>query len=201
MAEAERDEFSDLPESFITQGPDGFFIEIKEPCYQCMSQGYYGGMKDATLFEEGEIIKGNMTPNHELRPLNRAAGRKVREWLDSLPSNGVSITMDDLIEATVLLSANPKLKDLEPDQIAELTRKTAIGVKRKREIALGIHVPDMPGQTRQSDRVSDAPPLTNVAMPQGRHPTDLVALNQTRGPAMPQVRNGARPTPSMTNAR
>lgn len=196
----ELDEFSDLPEAFQTVDAQGFVVQIKEPCWQCMSQGFYGGLKDSTLYEEGEILRGAMTPNHELRPLNKAAGDIMRKWLDSLPQTDVPITIEDMSEAAAELVKHPKLGELSADQISALTQQAAVRARKKRMRALGIDVPSirLPNAIERAAGQS-APAMPNVSIATASTPTSMQTVALPRGQMTPPRTQRGGPPPSMPN--
>ena len=195
------DDFDNLPEAFQTVGHDGFVQQIREPAYQCMSACFLGtNAANGTLYEEGDILIWHREPNEEMRPLNKAAGQAMQKWLDSLPANeGVNITYEDMLEATTLLMSNPKFREMDDAvQISELQRKTAIGVRRKREIALGIRTLGLPAQPGAAARAAaaKAPPITNAKMVGGEQ--EMTLLKSQLPPGAP-IRNGRGAPPAMPN--
>lgn len=164
------DEFSELPPVFAMRGPDGVVDQVRDPAWQLLADGFYGQGVEATLFLEGEIIVANMTPNFHIEPLNAAAGRLMRDWLESLPMQGTAIAIGDLSEAAAAIQKHDKIAEMTPKQIEEATYKLAVALKKKRDLAQqGLVVPAIAGPTIESVRsarqMGAAPaPLMNARM-------------------------------------
>ena len=140
-------DFSDLPEAFSVRQENGQYTHIKEPCYNLLADGFYGRRNSATLYHEGETLVYDGVPNYHLQPLNQAAGRKMMAWLDSLPTSGVSINIDDLAEAAQMIAGKPELAKMSKEDISKVTQKIAIDLKKKRDGTSGLVLPPIQGDT------------------------------------------------------
>ena len=176
------DEFSRLPAVFAMRGDDGFVEHVEEPAWNLLADGFYGQGVEATLYQEGEIIISSMIPNFHMQPLNRAAGKIMRAWLEALPMQGTTINIDDLSEAATALAGNEKLSEMTPEQIKATTYKLALALKVKRENTAGMVIPPMAGATIESmrNRGASKAPMMNARM-----------LDQNRRFAGEDVRRGA----------
>jgi hypothetical protein len=134
--------FQDLPVVFSMRNQDGTVIQEKTACYQCMSDGFYGRGMTGTLYMEGDILllDDRTIPNDQLRPLNRAAALRYCNWMQSLPANRAPIDIGDLSEAAQMLSKDPRVKDLPPDdyQRALIDLSTRLKIKRAGKDALEL---------------------------------------------------------------
>lgn len=157
---AKSDTFGDLPEAFAIRNPDNTLLQITKPCYSLLTPGFYGTHNQGTFYDEGEIVQTDQTPNYHMQPLNRAAARKMADWLDSLPTSGVSINIDDLAEAAVMIAGNPTLAQMSKDEISAATQKIAITLKKKRDGTVGMILPPMAGQSIHTvGQNQKAPPM------------------------------------------
>lgn len=152
--------FSELPVMFAMREPGGTVIQEKEPCYQCMADGFYGRHRGGTWYEEGSIIVLDTVPNHQLQPLNRAAALKWAKWAGSLPQHKAAIDVGDMSEAAQMLAKNPDVLKLDPEKWQEAVVKLAVSLKVRRE---GGASPTLPGLAHnfapQSGRSTTVPIL------------------------------------------
>ena len=142
---AQLSEFGDLPEAFAIRNPDNTLLQITKPCYHLLAPGFYGAHNQGTWYDEGEILQTDQTPNYHMQPLNKAAAKAMVKWLDALPTQGVSINIDDLAEAAAMISGNPELAKMSKDEISAATQKIAINLKKKRDNTSGMMLPPMAG--------------------------------------------------------
>ena len=153
-------DFGDLPEAFAIRNPDNTILQITKPCYSLLAPGFYGAHNQGTFYDEGEIIQTDQTPNYHMQPLNKAAARKMSDWLDSLPTAGVSINIDDLAEAAVMIANNPELAKMSKDEISQATQKIAVALKKKRDGTSGMVLPPMAGPSIHTvGQGQKAPPM------------------------------------------
>lgn len=133
--------FADLPEVFATRNPDGSIIQERQPCYQCMSDGFYGRGVTGTFYQEGDIIVAEFVPNEQMAPLNRAAALKMIAWRETLPQSKAPLDIGDMSEAAQMLAKNPQVTDLPPDDYQRAVIELATRLKIKR---LGKDALDLP---------------------------------------------------------
>lgn len=108
-------------------------IREKDPCYECLAEGFYGNGMHGTWYQEGATIVLSTTPNEQLRPLNRAAGVAYANWLESLPQNRTYIDIGDMSEAAVILAKDPRVAQMSQAQAQRATIAVAEGLKLKRD--------------------------------------------------------------------
>lgn len=108
-------------------------LREKEPCYQCMAAGFYGRGLHGTFWDEGAIIVSSDVPNEHMQPLNRAAAINYCKWLESLPQNQITIGIEDMSEAAVILAKDPRVQGMSPAQAQIATIKVAEGLRLRRE--------------------------------------------------------------------
>jgi hypothetical protein len=153
-----QNDFGELPEAFAMRGEDGMIDQIMEPCYQCLSPQFLGD----TLYDEGEVITTEICPNYELRPLNRRAAENMNKWLNTLPQNGVKLSIEDTVEAAMRLREHPQAAQMTHEQLAEFVTKLAIKMKEKRESALGLTMPPVSGNEARRAGSKNAPAMANT---------------------------------------
>lgn len=123
----------DLEVVFAMRDTGGEIIREKEPCYECLAEGFYGNGMHGTWYQEGATIVLATTPNEQLRPLNRAAGINYANWLESLPQNRTYIDIGDMSEAAVILAKDPRVAQMSQAQAQRATIAVAEGLKLKRD--------------------------------------------------------------------
>jgi hypothetical protein len=126
-------ELDDLEVVFAMRDTGGEIIREKEPCYECLAEGFYGSGMHGTWYQEGATIVLSTTPNEQLRPLNRAAGIAYASWLESLPQNRTYIDIGDMSEAAVILAKDPRVALMSQAQAQRCTIAVAEGLKLKRD--------------------------------------------------------------------
>lgn len=193
-ADAEQFDLGTLPSHFPFRQEDGSIIQVAEPCYNLLSAGYYS----ETYFAEGEIIVTEIVPNYTMQPLNRAAEKAMNEWLNSLPEQGVMITMEDTVEASHMLRNDPRVKDLSHDDFSKAVQRVAMALKRKREEKGGLSMPALTSHTMRVTNTKAAP------MPNMRYtdPTQRSPGQTGSGPVLHQPQRGGATTrrmPAMGN--
>jgi hypothetical protein len=163
-----------LPEAFSIRNENGGYTQIKDPCYHLLAPGFYGKRNNGTWYDEGEMLIYDGVPNYHLQPLNRAAGVKMQTWLDTLPTSGVSINIDDLSEAATMIANREELGKMSKKQIAEATQKIAVELKKKRDGTSGMTLPPIGGDTiftaGQAQGKPPAMPATRYLDPSLRGP-------------------------------
>jgi len=126
--------FEDMEVTFAMRDPaTGEMLREKEPCYQCKAAGFYGQGLHGTYWEEGAVIVMPSVPNQHLEPLNRAAALNYCRWLESMPQNQVTLGIEDMSEAAVILAKDSRLEHMTPQQRTLAAIKVAEGLKLKRE--------------------------------------------------------------------
>jgi len=108
-------------------------LREKEPCYECLAEGFYGQGMHATWYQEGATIVMHTPPNQQLRPLNRAAGVNYARWLESLPQNRTYIDIGEMAEAAVILAKDERVKEMTPMQSQQACIRVAEGLRMRRE--------------------------------------------------------------------
>jgi hypothetical protein len=151
--------FGDLPETFVHRNGDGTISQIKDPCYNLLSPGFYGD----TWYDEGEVIATFVCPNHEMQPLNRAAARRMMKWLDSLPAEKAPITIEDMTEAAFMLAKDPEYGARSHQERCLAAQKLAVELKARRDRVLngGVELPNLPGTALRAAK-SSAPAMPNI---------------------------------------
>lgn len=148
----------DLPEAFAMRNDDGSIEQIKDPCYNLLSPGYYGD----TWYDTDEIIRTGICPNYEMQPLNRAAGENMRKWLASLPEDGVQLSMEDTVEAAMMLRNNADVDKMSHEEASNYVRKLAMKIKAKRDTAQGLTLPPVSMNEARRAGNRNAPAMANA---------------------------------------
>jgi hypothetical protein len=150
--------FADLPSHFSMRDGNNQITSESEACFQCMADQFLGQGKSGTLYTEGDIVVMDEVPNHQLRPLNRAAGLNWARWHSSLPVKSADIGIEDLAEAAQILAKNPKVMNLDPFKYQEALTETAVRLKHRR---LGKDARNLPGLSHNFVPASggNAPPI------------------------------------------
>lgn len=150
--------FGDLPETFVHRNGDGTIMQVREPCYNLLGPGFYSD----TWYDEGEVITTGICPNHEMQPLNRAAGQRYFDWLQSLPAEKAPITIEDMTEAAFMLAKDPNYGAMSHRERCMAAQRLAIELKARRDMQLNGGVAPYPvgGIVRVSR--SNAPAMPNV---------------------------------------
>lgn len=156
--------FADLPEVFTHRNGDNTVSQIKQPCYNLLSPGFYGD----TWYDEGEIIATDICPNNEMQPLNRAAGVRFERWLDSLPAERAPITIEDMTEAAFMLAKDPDYGQKSHRERCMAAQKLAVALKERRDLQLngGVVLPNLPGTAIRAAK-SAAPAMANIRVADG----------------------------------
>lgn len=176
---AESIDIDRLPEAFAMRNEDGSIDQIVDPCYNLLSPGYYGD----TWFDEGEIIRTWICPNYEMQPLNKAAAVNMKKWLESLPDTGIRLTMEDTVEAAMMLRNHPDVEKMTHDQAAETVRKLAMKLKMQRENPTKMFIPPVQHNEARPASRSNAPAMPNTRFtdPTARGPSlDRSVLHEPR---------------------
>jgi hypothetical protein len=190
-----------LPEFYISD--DG--QRIAEPMYEALTQCQMNmtsaetGQTGPTLIEVGEHFKTADIPCHQWRPLNRAAGERIEQWIASLPLDGKNIPQELITEAAYQL--RPREGDPEFPmeqwwpQVLRLAAKMADAKRGRAPMptvgfrSIGPNTPPMPFSSMSSAYPTEA----------GRAPS--AAQHQPQNPANAAARaRAARVRPPMPNA-
>lgn len=192
----------ELPEYYIADNGD----RVSQPVYLLLSDCFLGkpGGPPAK-WEGGTELQTDLTPNDEMKPLNRAAGERVNRWRASLPIMSGRVEERDLAEAAALLAPREG-EQIQPHEIwwAGVIR-LAGELRMKRQ---GAHVP---APSSYIQRVTDraAPPMSagdfkDVAH-RGQETTGMKAHDQLaakrlqRKPAPPMATEPKPPAGDATN--
>lgn len=124
--------FGDLPEVFAMRNDDNSIIQEKDPCYECVADGFYGKGMEGTYYPESSIIVTQDTPNEFMKPLNKAAGLKYIAWTNSLPMNRTAIDVGDMSEAAQMLAKDPNVTLLPPLDYQKAVIKLSEELKLRR---------------------------------------------------------------------
>lgn len=190
--------YAHLPTAFTYRAPDGEVVNVTEPCYRLLADGFYGLKAAASLFQEGEIIfDKDIVPNHQLEPLNQAAGQRVAQWLESLPLDGIPIGIGDLAEAAHMLRPREGMPEMNSTDWGRAVQKLALELKAKREGRQNLHIPPI-NNARPN---SNAPGMlaTRYKDPSHRGPGDIGNRPVIHEPVRTE-RPLQRATPAMTGA-
>lgn len=157
-------QLDDLEPVFAMRDTGGEIIREKDPCYECLAEGFYGNGMHATWYQEGATIVMAGVPNEQLRPLNRAAGIAYATWLESLPQNRTYIDIGDMSEAAVILAKDPRVALMSQAQAQRATIAVAEGLKLKRDPnARDLRAADINRNFAPSSG-GKAPPMLNAKM-------------------------------------
>lgn len=94
-----------LPEFYVTTDEAGRPVRIAEPAYEALTpcqivmRSPETGATGPTRVEAGEIFFTEAIPCHQWAPLNRAAGERIADWVDTLPRNMASLPQECITEA------------------------------------------------------------------------------------------------------
>lgn len=89
-----------LPEHYHSD--DGSMIA--EPVYLLHAECFLGKYGAGALYEPGTELVYDQVPNEHMAPLNRAAGERYQEWMNSLPGVGGQLSQEDIAEAAKLMA-------------------------------------------------------------------------------------------------
>lgn len=127
-------DLTELEPVFAMRDPGtGEILKEKEPCYECLADGFYGNGLHGTFFMEGATIVIHTPPNQHMRPLNRAAGINYARWMESLPQNRVVFDIGDMAEAGAILAKDPRVQQMTPLQAQQAVIRLAEGLKLRRD--------------------------------------------------------------------
>lgn len=188
--------YAHLPVAFSYRSPEGEVVQVTDPCYRLLTDGFYGKKAAASLFQEGEIIfDKDIVPNHQLEPLNRAAGERVIQWLETLPLDGIPISIGDLSEAAHMLRPREGMAEMNATDWGRAVQKLALELKAKREGRQNLHIPPI-----NTGRVNSKAPgmlATRYTDPSLRGPGDIGNRPAIHEPARTE-QPLQRATPAMT---
>jgi hypothetical protein len=172
--------FDNLPDVYVSDSGDN----ISTPVWRLLAPGFYGD----TYWLDGEILAMDIAPNHHLEPLNKAAGVRMVQWLNSLPLQSASLRDEDLIEASFMLRPREGVPEMTHQQFSHAIIKLALELKAKREGGQ-LRMPELQGVRPASK--SSAPPMPNA------HFSDPRLLNTMAG----QAQGGVVPQPQLPGKR
>jgi len=191
----------ELPEVYVSD--DG--QRITAPTYEATAQCHMvmtsaeTGQRGPTLVEPGEHFTSNELPNHQWRPLNKAAGERMEAWLASLPVKGDGIPQEIITQAAFMMRPRDGEPDVPHDQWWPMVLRLAGQLYEKSK---GARMPSVgatvfrPGATGQPVMpFAGSTPLTPLEP--GRAPVSGAEhIPQSPGAAANRVRRG-RVTPPM----
>lgn len=196
--------YRNLPDVYMHFMPDNSVQQITDPCYRLLTEHQMITAGGPTLFQEGEVVISQEPPTYHMEPLNRAAGDRIERWLQSMPTNGVLINIDDQVEAANMLRNDPRVKEMSHDDASQAYMKLALGLKAKRDAIAGMSLPPMAGNTFATRR-SDAPAMPNTKFtdPSRRgpgHTGEAAVIHQPQRGIDKVQRAGSRPAMSQVGA-
>ena len=178
----------ELPEVYVNENGENF----DQPVYILHADGYYGD----SYWYEGDRFVWLECPNHNMQPLNRAAGEAIAEWQKSLPMKGESVQQADLDEARRFLPAE-EMSKLNAEQYSETVFRTAVAIKHKRENKPGLILPSF--QPVRTAAASATTPMPNANIQGIRDGVPAGFGEPSRGPQRASNKVTARSTKAMGN--
>jgi hypothetical protein len=136
-----------LPEAYMAEGDRGEKHPVTAPTYELLADCHLvmhsaeTGRVGPTMVLAGEVLTTELTPNHHWLPLNQAAGKRIEEWLASLPATGGDLQLGDMIEAAQMLRPREGEPQMTNDQWAAALLKLASDLKVKRTKGLPVAPP------------------------------------------------------------
>jgi len=142
------------------QGLPDFYISdegnrVEGPVYELLADCFF----DDSLWLTGEHIATDMTPNHHMQPLNKAAGERIELWLSTLPETGSNLRVDDLLEAAMMLRPKEGDAELSSADFHAAVLRRASQLKAKREGGSGMTVPPI---VQSAAGIKNAPAMPNA---------------------------------------
>ena len=128
-------EYADLPEAFTPRDPMTGRISgdpTTKPVWLVMEDVFRGHGNRGTRYIEGTEMIDYDTPNFAMRPLNKEAARRFVAWRRSIPAEGSSIDIDEVLEAATKLAGEPKFEALSKEDKARAISKLANAARDKR---------------------------------------------------------------------
>jgi hypothetical protein len=155
--------FSELPDVFAMREGRTVYQE-REPCYECMTDGFYGTGQAGTWYMEGEIMVTDIVPNSHMKPLNRASALRWAKWHKALPSTQTTVSIADISEAMTRLAAHPNFLNLTPEERSKQAMTLADHLRYQRELKEGRSIPSLGHNFFQPASGGNAPPLLGAKM-------------------------------------
>lgn len=146
-----------LPEVFV----DATGERVTEPAYRLTGDVYLG----ETLWEDGEVIITQVTPNGAMEPLNRAAQVKIEQWLGTLPALGRDLRLEEIVEAANMLRPQEGVPQMSREQYNTAVIQLAVSLREKR--GAGLQVPQ-PRTTVRSGNGGKIPVMPNARVSDAR---------------------------------
>lgn len=136
--------------------------QIEEPAYRLLVACFF----DETYWQDGEVLVTDLTPNHHMEPLNRAADERIAKWLGSLPGGaaGSPVSMEDMMEAAMMLRPREGEPELSTEAFQTAVVSLAIKLKEKRQGKQGSVIPGV-----RPANASNAPPMPNAQFNERGH--------------------------------
>jgi hypothetical protein len=188
-------DYDHLPEFYVAD--DG--SRVSEPVYRILNDCFFGRSGAAARWEAGSEIATDLTPNHEMLPLNRAAGQRMQAWLDSLPGEGVTLTPEEISESAKLMA--PKLGEPQLEHelwwagVIELAQRLKAKRRGRTFIMPDTHVRPAnapPAPPMSAGRFEDANPR-DVAKASGVIPQAMLPGKRVTRRADPMSTSPAQP--------
>lgn len=142
---------SEFPDFYISD--EGHRVD--GPVYELLADCFF----DDSLWLAGEHIATDMTPNHHMHPLNKAAAERVEMWLSTLPQAGSNLRVDDLLEAAMMLRPKEGDAELTTADFHSAVVRLAGQIKAKREGGQGLTLPPV---VQSASGIKNAPPMPNA---------------------------------------
>lgn len=127
-------DYDHLPEAYHAEGNQPVMAptyELMVDCHLVMHSAETGRV-GPTLVLAGEVLTTDLTPNMHWMPLNKAAGKRMDEWLGSLPATGGDLQLEDMMEAAQMLRPREGEPQMSKDQWAAAMLRLAAELKSKR---------------------------------------------------------------------
>ena len=195
-----------LPEAYVVFSDNGRAqtpltlptYEALAPC-QIIMQSPETGQIGPTMVEAGEVFSTEAVPCQAWRPLNRAAGERIDQWLASLPVDTRSLPQEAITEAAYMMRPREGEPEVPHEQWWPAVLALAVRLHDKKQSRAGAapvpgavfrpHAPNSPvmpfaasGPMNPAD-VGRPPPgpaaQPTLDLPSGRK----VATRAGRGPA------------------
>lgn len=191
--------------------PEYFEIDrqrIAQPAYEALMPCQIimtaeNGVTGPTRVEAGEIFVTEATPCHQWLPLNRAAGERLRAWLEALPQQGHNLTVEEIMEAAYIMRPREGETEIPHEQWFPAVLKLAAAKKDKKGMQAPMPRPAQvirPGERQQVMPFASSGPST--PMEHGRAPAPQAPSAAPAPPRQAARRPGGAkpPPPAMPNA-
>lgn len=158
-------EFADLPEAFTPRDPVTGRISgdpTTQPVWLVVEDTFRGRWAQGTRYTEGTELVDFDTPNAAMKPLNKAAARRYVAWRESIPAEGTSIGIDEILEAATRLAGEAKFEVLSKEDKSKAIAKMA-GAQRAKRLAEGqMELPPLAHNFSKAAANSTVSPMVGV---------------------------------------